>query len=137
MANECDAQGWVSCMYERKDALGHVAVPRCFLYNPRSEFRGSRMGRMSLDHYRISSSKRGCCVAAANGKCQRKVARAKYDDRSQRNQHSAQIRLGLGSAGGIGLIDARIQPRALANQLSKRSKLGCGATTLGDKAILG
>src|SRR5262249_44475229 len=136
MSNERHTQRRLSSVNQGKNALGHVTVARSFLYNARGHLRCPRVSRMCLYNYRISSGERRCCITSTYRECQWKVAGTEDDYRTERNQHSAQIRFRWRTR-GIRLIDARIHPRAFADQCGKHAKLGGGASSFGDQPILG
>jgi hypothetical protein len=88
------------------------------------------MSRVSLHHHRAAGGQRASGVSTGNRKGEGEVGCSVYRDRTQRNQHTSEVRTGQWLTVGQSGVDAGIDPRSLGNEIGKHAKLPHGAATL-------
>ena len=89
---------------------------------------------MRLHDDGASGGKRGGCIAAGDGKCEREVAGAENGDGAKRAQHGAKVRARQRLPVGKSRINSRIYPRALFNDCGKHPQLVRGSAYFAQKA---
>jgi hypothetical protein len=112
---------------QREHALGQAAFPNASPHGSPHQFARAGMCGMRLENYRIAARECGRRVSPGDGKCQRKIARAKHHHRTQRSQHRTNIGFRRRLAIRIAVVDARLHPRSFFHHLRKQSKLGARA----------
>jgi hypothetical protein len=86
-------------------------------------------------HHRTTRRQRRGRVAARDRKRQRKIARAEYDYRADGSEHSPKVGLRQRLAARNCAVNARVYPRAFADQISEHPQLIYRAPALAHQTV--
>ncbi len=102
-----------------------------------NDFAGTRMGRVTLDHDRATSSQCRCGITTRDREGQREVGRTKHSNRANRTLHQTQVRARQRRTIRKSFVITTIQIFAIKNVAGKQAKLTDGTAALTLKARFG
>jgi hypothetical protein len=116
-------------VHDAEHADGCAGLGRCLGHDLEAQLGRGRVCAVRLHHDRAAGGEGGRGIATRNGERQREVAGPKHRDRTERDEHPAQV--GTRAHRRVaGVVDRRLEVAALAQHLAEQAQLVAGAREL-------